>query len=90
MNFASVTFLFFFLPIIVALYFVMRGRTARNVFLLIASLFFYAWGEGVGPAGGGVDVASPLSPPDEQAAATSDNTNPKHFVQKCVDLDRNL
>lgn len=48
MNFASVTFLFFFLPAIVALYFVLRGRRARNLFLLIASLFFYAWGEGFG------------------------------------------
>lgn len=48
MNFASVTFLFFFLPVIVALYFVLRSRGARNVFLLIASLFFYAWGEGAG------------------------------------------
>lgn len=48
MNFASVTFLFFYLPAIVALYFVLRGRKARNVFLLIASLFFYAWGEGWG------------------------------------------
>ncbi|WP_298912897.1 MBOAT family O-acyltransferase [uncultured Algimonas sp.] len=50
MNFASVTFLFFFLPAVVALYFVMRGRMARNVFLLAASLFFYAWGEGLGLA----------------------------------------
>lgn len=50
MNFASVTFLFFFLPLIVALYFVMRGRGAKNLFLLLASLFFYAWGEGLGIA----------------------------------------
>ena len=48
MNFASVTFLFFFLPAIVAVYFLLRSRGARNVFLLIASLFFYAWGEGPG------------------------------------------
>ncbi|MGB3455023.1 MAG: MBOAT family O-acyltransferase [Litorimonas sp.] len=50
MNFASVTFLFFFLPAVVALYFVLRGRSARNVLLLAASLFFYAWGEGAGLA----------------------------------------
>ncbi|MGJ8559706.1 MAG: MBOAT family O-acyltransferase [Litorimonas sp.] len=50
MNFASVTFLFFYLPIVVALYFVLRGRNARNVLLLAASLFFYAWGEGMGLA----------------------------------------
>lgn len=48
MNFASVTFLFFYLPLVVALYFILRGRGARNVLLLIASLFFYAWGEGTG------------------------------------------
>ena len=50
MNFASVTFLFFFLPGIVALYFALRGRTSRNLLLLVASLFFYAWGEGAGLA----------------------------------------
>lgn len=50
MNFASVTFLFFYLPIVVALYFLLRGRGARNVLLLAASLFFYAWGEGMGLA----------------------------------------
>ena len=50
MNFASVTFLFFFLPAIVALYFALRGRTGRNLLLLAASLFFYAWGEGAGLA----------------------------------------
>lgn len=50
MNFASVTFLFFYLPIVVALYFLLRGRGARNTLLLTASLFFYAWGEGMGLA----------------------------------------
>lgn len=50
MNFASVTFLFFYLPLVVALYFMLRGRSARNVLLLTASLFFYAWGEGFGLA----------------------------------------
>lgn len=50
MNFASVTFLFFFLPAVVALYFVLRGRTVRNAVLLVASLLFYAWGEGAGLA----------------------------------------
>ncbi|MGB6228851.1 MAG: MBOAT family protein [Litorimonas sp.] len=48
MNFASVTFLFFYLPALVALYFALRGRGARNVLLLVASLLFYAWGEGEG------------------------------------------
>lgn len=50
MNFASVTFLFFYLPLVVALYFMLRGRGARNALLLAASLFFYAWGEGLGLA----------------------------------------
>lgn len=50
MNFASVTFLFFYLPAVVALYFALRGRGTRNVVLLVASLFFYAWGEGAGLA----------------------------------------
>ena len=46
MNFTSVTFLFFFLPLVTALYFALRGRTARNALLLGASLLFYSWGEG--------------------------------------------
>lgn len=46
MNFASVTFLFYFLPIFIGLYFCFPGRRAKNLFLLIASLCFYAWGEG--------------------------------------------
>jgi alginate O-acetyltransferase complex protein AlgI len=50
MNFASVTFLFFYLPLVVALYFCVRGRDGRNHLLLAASLFFYAWGEGTGLA----------------------------------------
>jgi alginate O-acetyltransferase complex protein AlgI len=50
MNFASITFLFFFLPLVVAAYFLLRERSARNVVLLAASLFFYAWGEGAGLA----------------------------------------
>jgi len=40
--FSSVTFLFYFLPVVLFLYFVLPFR---NVFLLLASLFFYAWGE---------------------------------------------
>jgi alginate O-acetyltransferase complex protein AlgI len=45
MLFTSATFLFLFLPIVLGIYFVI-GRRARNAFLLVASLFFYAWGEG--------------------------------------------
>lgn len=44
MLFSSVSFLFLFLPIVFALHLVLRGRL-RNYLLLIASLFFYAWGE---------------------------------------------
>lgn len=44
MVFSSVTFLFYFLPITLALYFV-APFGMKNGILLIASLFFYAWGE---------------------------------------------
>ena len=39
--------MFAFLPVFLALYFVMPWRAARNVWLLAASLVFYAWGEPV-------------------------------------------
>lgn len=46
MVFSSLPFMLIFLPAVLLIYFViLRGRTARNVFLSIASLFFYAWGE---------------------------------------------
>ena len=45
MIFSSAPFLFAFLPCAVIVYYLLRGRTARNVFLTLASLFFYAWGE---------------------------------------------
>lgn len=45
MVFSSNVFLFFFLPGVLGLYFVLRPP-ARNVLLLAASLLFYAWGEG--------------------------------------------
>ena len=45
MVFSSLTFLFFFLPITVVLYFICRNRVYRNVILLLASLLFYSWGE---------------------------------------------
>ncbi|WP_027184185.1 MBOAT family O-acyltransferase [Desulfovibrio inopinatus] len=47
MVFSSAAFLFFFLPIVMAIYFpLVKYGTLRNVILIIASLFFYAWGEG--------------------------------------------
>jgi alginate O-acetyltransferase complex protein AlgI len=46
MIFSSVTFLFFFLPIVMVLYFLMRNRPlARNLFLIFASLIFYYLGD---------------------------------------------
>ncbi|MFI3202586.1 MAG: MBOAT family protein, partial [Eubacteriales bacterium] len=44
MIFSSITFLFYFFPIVLILYFLARG-VWRNVILVMASLFFYAWGE---------------------------------------------
>ena len=46
MVFSSTIFLFLFLPMVLFGYYVcLWGRTLRNLFLLAASLFFYAWGE---------------------------------------------
>lgn len=44
MLFSSLTFLIWFLPIVLIIHFVLPQRL-RNGFLLLASLFFYAWGE---------------------------------------------
>ena len=46
MLFSSITFLFVFLPIVLAVYFLVPYRF-KNLVMLIASLFFYAWGEPV-------------------------------------------
>ena len=45
MVFSSVTFLFFFLPICLGGYYLLRPRW-RNGWLLFSSLFFYTWGGG--------------------------------------------
>ena len=45
MIFSSLTFLYFFLPTTLVLYFVVNNRTWRNSVLLIASIVFYSWGE---------------------------------------------
>ncbi len=47
MVFSSTTFLFAFLPFSLIVYFALRSRKARNVWLLVISLVFYAWGEPV-------------------------------------------
>ena len=44
MLFSGIPFLFYFLPLVVILYFLLP-KGAKNGFLLLASLFFYAWGE---------------------------------------------
>ncbi len=46
MVFSSITFLFFFLPGVLLLYW-LAGKKGRNLLLLFASLLFYAWGEGI-------------------------------------------
>lgn len=46
MVFSSIFFLFTFLPITMALYY-LCPKNAKNLLLLLASLFFYAWGEPV-------------------------------------------
>ena len=44
MLFSSMTFIFIFLPVVLAAYYLLRPAY-RNTVLLMASLFFYAWGE---------------------------------------------
>lgn len=46
MLFSSLVFLFFFLPAVLAVYYLFcRTRKLKNICLTIFSLFFYAWGE---------------------------------------------
>ncbi|MCI8336822.1 MAG: MBOAT family protein [Peptococcaceae bacterium] len=48
MIFPSIVFLMFFLPFVLVVYYgFLRSTRKRNLFLLMASLFFYAWGEPV-------------------------------------------
>ena len=47
MVFSSSVFLFAFFPVVIAAYFLMPTRAAKNTWLLAASLVFYAWGEPV-------------------------------------------
>lgn len=44
MLFSSITFIYFFLPLTIFLYYIVPQR-AKNVVLLASSLIFYAWGE---------------------------------------------
>jgi alginate O-acetyltransferase complex protein AlgI len=45
MLFSSIIFIFLFLPIFLSAYFVIK-KEYRNLFILLASLLFYFWGEG--------------------------------------------
>ena len=44
MLFSSISFLYYFLPCVLVLYFLVP-RHFKNIILLMASLFFYGWGE---------------------------------------------
>lgn len=45
MVFSSLTFVFFFLPLVLCSYFVIKSRKHRNAILILFSLVFYSWGE---------------------------------------------
>ncbi|MBP7094653.1 MAG: MBOAT family protein [Spirochaetia bacterium] len=47
MVFSSLTFIYLFLPAVLALHYASRNQAWRNGVLTAASLFFYAWGEPV-------------------------------------------
>ena len=47
MVFSSLTFLFLFLPAVIACYYLLPGVRAKNAVLCLFSLLFYAWGEPV-------------------------------------------
>ena len=44
MLFSSIPFLYYFLPAVLIVYFLVPGK-AKNAVLLLSSLFFYGWGE---------------------------------------------
>ena len=46
MLFSSVTFLVYFLPIAILVYYMVPSRF-KNAVILVESLFFYSWGEPV-------------------------------------------
>lgn len=45
MLFSSLVFLWLFLPVVLLVYQLLPGIRAKNALLLLASLFFYGWGE---------------------------------------------
>lgn len=44
MIFSGITFLYYFMPLVLGIYFLVPGQF-KNIVLLISSLVFYAWGE---------------------------------------------
>ena len=44
MVFSSITFMYYFLPIVLGIYFIVPKK-AKNIVLLLASFIFYFWGE---------------------------------------------
>ena len=44
MTFNSMIFIWLFLPLILGIYYLLLNNTLRNVFLVLVSLFIYAWG----------------------------------------------
>lgn len=47
MVFSGLTFLMFFLPVFLAVYYLIPTIKAKNVVIFIFSLLFYSWGEPV-------------------------------------------
>lgn len=43
MVFSSLIFLFFFLPVTIGVYYLLKGRL-RNLWIVLVSVFFYSWG----------------------------------------------
>ena len=46
MVYSSVVFLFYFLPVVLGVYYLLPQIRLKNTFLLLASMVFYGWGEG--------------------------------------------
>lgn len=44
MVFSSITFIYYFLPIVILIYYILPFKY-KNIFFLLSSLFFYSWGE---------------------------------------------
>ena len=47
MVFSSIAFLFYFFPVFLFVYFILPTINLKNLWILVGSLFFYFWGEGM-------------------------------------------